>query len=243
MTRIYAFGLHLLFSFLLAVISVPLVFMLWYPSPLDKATGMTAVFLLIICVDVVLGPLMTAVVYKKNKPSLRFDLSCIVIVQLAAFAYGLYVVGQGRPAWIVYNVGRFDLVQASELDYSRLTETDVKYLSPSWLGPGWVGVRVPSDLNARNILTFEAVFAGVDLPQRIDLYTSLDKMKDELSERAMPLGRLHDFNDSELVANVLSASPNADSWLPLMSRNQPMVVLLDRGEGVVIGIVDLRPWD
>ncbi len=36
-----------------------LVFGVWYPAPLHQALGVTKIFLLLLLVDVVLGPLMT----------------------------------------------------------------------------------------------------------------------------------------------------------------------------------------
>lgn len=243
MARVRAFFIHFLGSLLLALLALFLVFKVWYPSPLGEAVGVVSIFLLILGVDVVLGPLLTFFVYKSGKRSLRFDLSCIVIVQLIAFVYGIWTVAQGRPVWIVYNADRFDLVQAYELDPRSLDKADVAFRAPSWLGPQWVAAKIPEDAQARSDLTIEAVFSGLDVAQRPNLYVPIESMAEPIRQHALPLDKLREYNASHEVDAVLSRSSEADGWLPLMSRVKPMVVLVNKDRAQVIGVVVLNPWN
>jgi hypothetical protein len=239
--RLKAFALHLVASCLLALLMVALVFLVWYPAPLHLAIGVTGIFFLILGVDVVIGPVLTFVVYKVGKKTLKFDLAVIVCLQLAAFGYGLWTVAQGRPAWLVFNVDRFDVARAIDLDDRHLARTPEAYRRAPLTGPGWVASRVPTDIDERNTLTFESTMGGVDLPQRIDLYLPLAQERASLLARAKPLAELGRFNPPEAVSARLAPWPQADAWLPLMASQQAMVVLLAKGE--VLGMVDLRPWD
>ena len=108
--RFYAFGLHILFSFLLLILALLLVFKLWYPAPLDQAMGVTEIFWFILGVDLILGPLLTFVVFNPKKKELKRDLIIILIIQIAAYIYGLYTVAQGRPVWQVFVVDDIELV-------------------------------------------------------------------------------------------------------------------------------------
>lgn len=54
--RVKAFGIHLLASVLIALIVIMLVFYVWYPSPLHTAVGVTGIFLMLLIIDVILGP-------------------------------------------------------------------------------------------------------------------------------------------------------------------------------------------
>jgi hypothetical protein len=45
------------------------------------------------------------------------------------------------------------------------------------------------------------------------------------------------------VQKALAPWPQADAWLPLMARAQPMTVLIQRSTGQPLAVVDLRPWD
>lgn len=58
---------HLLLSFLIALLVIGLVFFIWYPSPLATAVGVTHIFLMLLVIDVILGPLLGLLVYKEGK--------------------------------------------------------------------------------------------------------------------------------------------------------------------------------
>ncbi len=238
-----AFLIHFSGSLLLALAALALVYGLWYPAPLAAAVGVTAIFLIILGVDVCIGPLLTFVVYRPGKKTLRFDLAVIIALQLAAFAYGLWTVAQGRPAWLVFNVDRFDLVRALNLDDRFPDKTAPEYRHAPWLGPRWVAAPMPTDVEARNQLLFEATMAGIDLPQRPDLYRPLAGEAAALRAKAQPLDTLLQFNPASALAAVKARWPQADAWLPLMSNVQPMVVLLKKDSAEVVAVVDLRPWE
>ena len=53
-------------SFLVALLVVGLVFFIWYPSPLATAVGVTYIFLMLLVIDVILGPLLGLLVYKEG---------------------------------------------------------------------------------------------------------------------------------------------------------------------------------
>lgn len=241
--RLRATLIHLYGSGCVALVFLGLVFFVWYPAPLSGATGVTAIFLILLAVDVVLGPALTFVVYKTGKKSLRFDLSVIVVVQLAALCYGLLTIAVARPAWIVFNVDRFDLAQAHELDGRYLSSTKEEFRAPPWSGPRWVAARNPTDLQKRNELIVESAAGGSDLPQRPDLYVSIQEESSNIKKIAQPLQNLERFNRSEMIQDALAKWPQADAWLPLMARAKPMTVLLRKKDGVVIAVVDLRPWN
>lgn len=241
--RFRAFLIHLAASASLGLLVVALVFLVWYPAPLHRATGVTAIFFIVIGVDVVIGPVLTLIVFKPGKKTLRFDLTTIVILQLIAFAYGIWTVAEGRPAWLVFNVDRFDLTRAYEIDDRHLSETRPEYQQAPWLGPRWVSARAPTDTDQRNTLTFEAVFAGVDLPQRPDLYQPLAAEADTIKQKAHPLNQLLRYNLPESVQTILAKWPEADAWLPMMAPAKPVTVLLRKDPTEVVAIVDLNPWD
>ena len=66
--RVRASAAHFLFSAVLAAICVALVYLLWYPAPLGSMSGVSDLVVLMLGVDVVLGPLVTLVVFNTRKP-------------------------------------------------------------------------------------------------------------------------------------------------------------------------------
>ena len=63
-------------------------FWVWYPTPYFAIDGGWQVLRILAGVDVVLGPLLTFIVFKIGKPSLKFDMSCIILMQIGALIYG-----------------------------------------------------------------------------------------------------------------------------------------------------------
>lgn len=241
--RIKAFLLHLSGSLALALLALALVFWVWYPAPLDKAVGVSHIFLLMLAIDVTLGPLLTLIVYKTDLKLLRIDLSIIIAIQLAVFGYGIYTIGAGRPAWIVYNVDRFDLVRIADIDTRKIAQATAEYRHIPWFGPGWVAANAPADVNANNDITFESVQGGPDLPQRPNLYQPLNTDLAQIRQRAKPLDALNLYNSTAQVQQTITKYPSADGWLPLRSNAKNMTVLINKASGAVIAVVDLRPWD
>lgn len=240
--RLKAFLWHLGISAFIALLALLLVLKIWYLAPLHEALGVTQIFLLLLLVDVILGPLLTLLVYKPGKKTLVMDLTIIATLQLAALGYGLWTVAEGRPAWIVYNVDRFDVVTVVDIDTRQLDDAKAEYRYAPWLGARWVATARPDDIEQRNNILFEAVQGGNDIAQRPNLYRPLPEMAQAIQKRAQPLEKLNDFNDATVVRDALQNWPEAAAWVPLMARVKPMVVLLGENKSDVIAIVDLNPW-
>jgi hypothetical protein len=242
--KLRAFFMHLLISGILALISLALVYLVWNPAPLYKATGITKIFLLMLGIDLVLGPLLTFIVYKKGKKTLKFDLFVIGLLQLIALVYGLYHVYEGRPVWIAYNVDRFDLVRVNEIDTRNLAQAKVEYQILSNTGPKYVAAVIPTtNLEKKNQILFDELGSGIAPSQRPELYQPLETVYPNIVKRALPLTQLEQFNNSQLVKQTLEKYPQADSFVPLKANAVDMTVLIDKKSGgKVVAIADLRPW-
>ena len=75
--RLKAAGIHLGLSLVVALLAAGLVFGLWYPMPFREISGGRELFLLIVAVDVVIGPVITLAVFDRRKRwrELRRDLA------------------------------------------------------------------------------------------------------------------------------------------------------------------------
>lgn len=242
--KLKAFGWHLVASLLIATVSLGVVFFVWYPQPLYQATGVIKIFLIMLGIDIILGPLLTFIVYKPKKRTLKFDLAVIVLIQLAAFIYGFYHVYDGRPVWIAYNVDRFDLVKNNEIDNRKLTEALPMYQKVSQSGARYVAAVIPTDNSEiLNEILFDEIGSGIAPSQRPELYQPLSAIDDVMMNRAKPIDELYDYNDKADVDHILLDYPEADGFLPLKANNVDMTVLINKAhDNKVIEIVDLRPW-
>lgn len=240
--RIKAFLIHGLISISIALLVVGLIFLVWYPAPLAKASGVTHIFLMMLAIDVIVGPLLTLVVYKQGKKTLLFDLTIIVLLQILALGYGLWTISQGRPAWLVFNADRFDSVRVNEIDNRNISKAKQVYQNPSWFYPQWVAAVAPKDIEENNTVTFEAIFSGVDIAQRPNLYMPLKDQKLQIKNKAINVKELYKYNDQQAVGVILKQYPLADTYLPMKAVAIDMVVLVNKEKGEVVKIVDLRPW-
>ncbi|MBJ8483042.1 TfpX/TfpZ family type IV pilin accessory protein [Acinetobacter vivianii] len=233
---------HLAISFFIALIVVGIVFFIWYPSPLAKAVGVTHIFLMMLAIDVIIGPLLGLLVYKEGKKSLKIDLGIIILIQIIALGYGVYSIAQGRPAWLAYNVDRFELVRNNEILTEQITQARPQYQQPSWLKPQFVGVEFAKDKNIRGDEMFAEVLGGISIAQKPERYVPLDKVKNQIQQRAQNLDVLKQFNDNALVEKILFSYPHATAFVPLKANVVDMTVLINKEKGEVVKIVDLRPW-
>src|SRR5215470_6530302 len=107
MNRIQAFLIHLGISLTIFGVLAYIVFAVWYPDFFFYTDGGWQGLRLLLGVDLVLGPLLTLIVYRAGKPGLRFDLTAIGTFQAACLAVGVWIVHGERPLAIVYVDGSF----------------------------------------------------------------------------------------------------------------------------------------
>ena len=240
--RLKFFFSHLSISFLIALLVIGLVFFVWYPAPLAKAVGVTNIFLMMLAIDVIVGPILGWLVYQEGKKTLKFDLSVIILIQIAALCYGVFSIEQGRPAWLVYNVDRFELVRKNELVDTNIQQAQPRFQKPSWFKPQYVATEFAKDIQQRNDEMFAEVLGGISIAQRPERYVELTQAKTQIQQRALPLVELQQYNPKTDVEKTLAEYPKANAWLPLKANAVDMVVLVNKESASIINVVDLRPW-
>lgn len=229
--RIRFFLGHLSSSVLVALIILSLVFFVWYPAPFAHAEGVTHIFLMLIAIDVIVGPLLTLLVYKEGKKTLKMDLSVIIIVQLIALSYGMYSIAQSRPVWIAQNGDIFQLVRGNAIDTSYQNQAKAEYRHNGWFKPQWVAVDETHP-------KYEVFGEQTLVPY---LYTDLKHANPRIVRNSQFLAALNQFNDPEKVQKILQQYPTATKWMPLRTTDLGVTVLVD-AQGGIVKVVDLRPW-
>ncbi len=246
--RFQAFLVHLVCSAAIAMLVLALVFLVWYPGLLASATGVDEIFLIVLGVDVCLGPLLTLVVFNLKKKELRHDLFIIFALQLSALLYGLYTVAIVRPVYVVFEVDRFQLVYANELNKEKLMNASSKeYKSLPYLGPKWISSKFPDDIQERNNLMFSTADGGDDLAKIPKYYIPYNDSREDIINHLSPINELKDYNSSnsgvfnELMDRYPVASSNV-GFLPLKGYVMDLTVIVDKDTAEVIEIAKLQPW-
>ena len=241
-SRIKFFFGHLTSSILIALFVISMVFLVWYPLPLAKAVGVTHIFLMLLVIDVILGPLLGLLVYKEGKKTLKFDLIVIIIIQIAALCYGVYSIEQGRPAWLVYNVDRFDLVRKNDIILENIDQAQPQFQHVSWASPQFAAVKLAASAQQRQDDMFTEALEGISIAQKPERYVDFAQAKTQIQSRAQNLEDLKKYNDQKQVEHTLAKYPEANAFVPLKATVLDMTVLINKEKGEVVKIVDLRPW-
>lgn len=102
MNRYQAFALHMAISLVIFTVLLICITQYWYPGILfDTGNGWKAIAM-IVGIDLILGPLLTLIVFNPLKSSLKFDLTIIALVQSAALIYGTWTIQQTRPIALAF---------------------------------------------------------------------------------------------------------------------------------------------
>lgn len=246
--RLRAAGIHLALSMLLAGATVALVWLLWYPSPLPVLLGVDTILLIMLAVDVVLGPAITLIVFDRRKPRLALDLAVIGAIQLAALGYGMHTIEQGRPAFVVLVKDRFEVVAPAELQpAAREAAAGNPLALPDRFRPRWVAVKMPESNEERTAILFESLATGRDLQHHPKHYVPLASESVTMLERSLPIDRLRALNpgrDAEIDAAVRATGRPESSlrYLPLRGPARDGAVLVDPADARALAIVPVVPW-
>lgn len=246
--RLNAAGIHLGISLTLAALAALLVFFVWYPYPYREISGGRSLFLLVITVDVIMGPLLTLAIFSAGKSlrALRFDLAIIGVLQLSALAYGLWTVAVARPVHLVFEINRFLVVHAIDVPPDLLKNASPAFRELPLTGPTLLSVRAFKDNVEKSDVTMAAL-GGVAVGARPDLWQSYGSGKSQVLQVARPLAELKtrfparvgeiDMAVNSAVAAGRTAPPVA--YVPMISRSTFWTVLVDASTSEVIAFVPI----
>ena len=246
MTRFRAFAVHLIASAGFVLVLLGLMHWFWYPAPYFEINGGWMVWRILAGVDVVLGPLLTLIVFKPGKPSLKFDLSCIVFMQLAALIYGGTIIYQQRPEFVVFGTDRFTTVTAADVEFDKLKVPELQRIAG--IGPILAQAVPPADPKLRQELMFATVLEGQkDLEYRAELYEPYQPDLAQLRSRSLDLDKIAALDDKAKAAIETFAAQHGGTlenhlYLPLKGKNKDIVMALSATDGMPAGFISISPW-
>ncbi len=242
-----AFGIHFATTLIVALLAAGLIFLVWYPAPFGTMVGGLKLFMLITACDLVLGPLISLIVYnsRKTRLALVFDYTVIVVVQVAALVYGVYSVSQARPAYVAFVKDRLEVIAAGEIaEKDRLEANGSRYASPSMRGPVLVATLVkPEDRND----ALWAGLAGRDVGVRPKFYVDYGSQIERIKQKLKPLSTLQQRSQGyeRIIAEGLRElhRPAEDfGWLPVRHTRGFWTALVDRQTGYPVKYVPIDPY-
>jgi hypothetical protein len=201
MSRYRAAAIHFGLSAAIFVALAYVVVAVWYPGMFFRIDGGWQGMRILILVDLVLGPLLTLIVFKAGKPGLKVDLALIGAIQLSCLAAGTWIVKSERPIAVVYVDGYFFTMSKDSYTELGLQPPELSEIpGPS---PKWVMVELPSDAVEQAELREDMWKKKRPLRTLTDRYVAFDASKLRDSE-AYPLTQLQDQDrEAKLI----------DAWL------------------------------
>lgn len=198
-----AFGLHFLASAVVLAVVLTILYWGWYAWPGYYLVGAINIALIMVVVDVGMGPVATLVVANPKKPrmELRRDLTIIVLMQLLALSYGTLTLWSGRPLFYTYSYDRLEVVPASaisEIELNRARSENPAFAPGLFDRPRWVWAPLPEDEDARQSIIGGAIFGiGKDVIEMPRFYKPFDQAKTAMREQLKTVNTLRGLSKPE----------------------------------------------
>jgi hypothetical protein len=205
MNKVKAALIHLLISIFVIGLFVYIVFFIWYPHPFADLASVKNPLYLLILVDVIIGPLLTLVVYKKYKKYLKLDLTLIATMQIIALLYGIYIIKEGRPVLVTFHKGEFHLLVEK---YTKPNELKFEELKPH--------------------LFSSPKLAYISRTDSLDIYNASKDMVplDDFETKLLP----HSFNTNNMKAKFSAKIDRIDDLAEKYKDENIVYFRLNKGE-------------
>lgn len=218
--KVKAFFIHFAISAILVLLAGLIIFYLWYPKPYSQLFDVKPIFLLMIGVDVILGPLLTFIVYKKGKKTLKMDLAVIALVQLFAFGWAMWNIANARPAWIaIYK----DTAYAVSPAFLSNPENKLNVVTPSIFEQNWLKPKLI--MLSSNETDPKAIY-------HTEKYLSFDDKTASVNK--LPLNKVEQA-DKALFDSIKNTYPTAIGYYPIIteaSSDIPLLLINNNGQPV-----------
>ena len=242
-TRLQAFAIHLGISLVIFLVLLAVLVFDWYRFPLFSIEGGWKAIQIIAGCDIVLGPLLTLIVYKPGKPHLKLDLSIIAAIQFAALVSGTVITYLQRPVLMVYAEERFHSLTA---DYVRMAGIKPDQLERFRTMPYPLAiVRLPDDDEERRKVRIASIGSG-GLYLRGDLFEARNaQYLNDANKHSLDIEKL--AADSPVAIDALNdfklrhGALDGYYFLPLHGRYQRVILALRRSDGSVVDTLRIRP--
>jgi len=215
-TKLKATGVHLCLSVAIFIVLVYQIYYNWYPQPYFSIDGGWQGVRLIAAVDLILGPLITFLIFdlSKSRREILFDLTTIAVIQFAALGYGIHVTHSQRPVAVAM-IGQYVVSGTMEQVGGK--------------------IETPADLYQYSDVRPPIIYADLQLDQRalddivnIDLWANVleyvqEHAKDPRAELTAALRRMQPAFSAML--DQLDSREAFESWLEQNGKKKDEVMI------------------
>ncbi len=246
MTRVRLFTQRFAATVSLLLLAFVVVRFLWFPGAYFSISGITKLFLVLVAVNLIVGPGLSTLVYKPGKKGLIFDLIVIACIEIAILGWAMLEMLERRPAYAVFAVDRFEAVTGSEVDIQALQYSELAVRPMNT--PRLIYAELPTDADVMSRLLDETVFEGMpDIDRRPEFWKPYAQGMSFIKRAAKPLSEL--LSTSGVRADAIKQwlaqqelPVDAYLYLPMRGRAADGMVILHADIGYPVDILAVDPW-
>lgn len=246
MTKLKAFGTHLGISSVIFLILLYFIIFKWYPIPFFYSDGGWQGIRIIAGIDLVLGPLLTLIVFKPGKRWLKLDLTIIAIMQVSALSWGVWTVHRERPVATVFVEDHFVTMNTFDLLIRGLKIQDLKDFGTKT--PYWIYSDLPQNAEKLSKIRLQAVRQRQPLFYLTDYYKPLKNNKKAtkvIHDNSLDMEKWlkNKPADKQRYQQFLAKHSGKEKlvFIPWHARYKNEIIAMGATSGKYEGILDIAP--
>ncbi len=232
MTRFSATISHLIISLIIFIGLMALLILKWYPPPYFEISGGWQGIKIAAGVDLVLGPLLTLIIFnvKKEKWKIRFDLCVIATMQFLALAMGVYTIYSERPLAAVFWEDSFYVVTASDLNLHSISKRSL--LQFGFSKPVLIYAQKPNTIAGLKKLMAKSKEDSIPPYLNDELYRNLSEYFSDVKTHQVDIDEIigkNDLMEVDLETKLIkhNAKINDFYYLPLRSKYRNVILMFN----------------
>jgi hypothetical protein len=246
MTRARLFAQRFAATGSLLLLAFMVIRFLWFPGGFFQISGIAKLLLVLVAVNLVVGPGLSALLYKPGKWGLKFDLIIVACIEIAILGWAMHEISERRPAFVVFAVDRFETVTVAEVDPGSLNSS--QFAERAGALPRLVYAELPTDADAMSRLIDDTVILGMqDIDRRPEFWKPYAAGMAFIKEAAMPLSALaslHDKRAGSIERWLARQELTVDDYLylPVRGRAADGMMILHADIGYPVEVLAIDPW-
>jgi hypothetical protein len=234
-SKFKALLIHFLVSLIILTSFFYILFKLWFPEPYFLASGGFQGLKLVALVDLILGPLLTFIVFNplKSKLALFIDFTFIAVFQISALVWGVANIYQQRPVAIVFWENSFYTVPSI-----ALSSQDFKRNIFGNKNPIFIYAKQPKSLKQKQLMLER--FKKYQRPphHQVELYYPIKLYLSDILKHSMDIQKVMSRHPQikeplEALLKQSKTTINSNFYIPLVSKYQNIVIVYSNKQKLI----------
>lgn len=231
-SRYSAAGVHFLSSLFIFSLLLWIIIKIWYPQPFFSSSGGWQGLKIVALIDLVLGPLITLIIYNstKSKKELMTDVGTIIILQLAVLSFGIHTIYSERPVAITFWESEFYSIPASALNKQGIGIEQLNQFSDQF--PALIYAKKPKTKDGLEEMVKIVEEKNTPPTQQFFLYESATHHISEILQHSININKIISANKDmakklESILKETKTKQEDNYYLPLKSRYQNIILIFN----------------